>query len=65
MHNLENVVGNKVFGPNKRQRKVVATSDSEKALDRVNKSLGIGMTWVAGLSMLYLLAHMLRWVSNG
>ena len=65
MQNMESVFRKGVTIPQNRQRKVVTASGSDKVFDQVNKTLGVGMAWVAGLSMLYLLVQMLRWVSNG
>jgi|GEM_PF-3916587 len=65
MQNLDNAFYKRVTTPKYQQRKVVTASDSDKAFDQVNKTLGVGMSWVVGLSMFYLLLQMLRWVSNG
>lgn len=65
MQNLDNAFHKRVTIPKYQQRKVVTASDSDKALDQVNKTLGVGMSWVIGLSVFYLLLQMLRWVSNG
>lgn len=65
MQNLESAFRKRVAIPQNQQRKVVTASGSDKAFDQVNKTLGVGMAWVAGLSMLYLIVQMLRWVSNG
>jgi hypothetical protein len=65
MRNMDTVFDKRVARPEYQQRTVVTASGSEKAFDQANKNLGTGMSWVAGLSMLYLLMHLLRWVSNG
>lgn len=65
MQNFDTVLEKRVARPEYQQRTVVTASGSEKAFDHVNRTLGIGMSWVAGLSMLYLVVHLLRWVSNG
>lgn len=65
MHNLDTVFDKRVSRPEYQQRTVVTASSPEEAFDHVNRTLGSGMKWVAGLSVLYLFAHLLRWVSNG
>ncbi len=61
----KSVFDKRVTRPEYQQRVVVTASDSEKAFDQVNRTLGVGMSWVAGFSVLYLLMHLLRWVSHG
>jgi hypothetical protein len=64
MHNVGTIEKRTAFR-NYGRRKVLKASNFEKAFDQVNRTLGVGMTWVAGLSMFYLLVHILRWMSNG
>ncbi len=65
MQNMDTTWEQKITRAQYQQRKVVTASDSEKAFIQVNRTLGIVTTWVAGISAVYLLLHMLRWISNG
>jgi len=64
MRNSEAIFENRVGRPKYHRRTVITASSSEKAFDQANRVLGRGMSWVAGLSVLYLLLHLLRWASN-
>jgi len=65
MQNLDATLEKRVSIPKQRQRRVITASDSEEAFDQADKTLSVKVSWVAGLSLLYLLVQMLRWVSNG
>jgi len=65
MQNLDATLEDRVSIPKQRQRRVITASDSEEAFNQAGKALSVTVSWVAGLSLLYLLVQMLRWVSNG
>ncbi len=65
MRILNATLEERVSIPKPRQRRVIAASDSEEAFNQAGKALSVTVSWVAGLSLLYLLVQMLRWVSNG
>ncbi len=65
MRNLDVTLEERVSIPKQKQRRVITASDSEEAFNQAGKALSVTVSWVAGLSLLYLLVQMLRWVSNG
>ncbi|NLW63075.1 MAG: hypothetical protein GX052_03075 [Syntrophomonadaceae bacterium] len=65
MRNLDVTIEERASGPKQMQRRVIAADDSEEAFNQAGKALNVTVSWVAGLSLFYLLAQMLRWVSNG